>query len=184
MSDKAIFKFNSGQIALICSKCRTIIKEGKDLTKMEFKALKGEVKLPPQYCDKHKKIKPNKKINTENINNSSAKVIFEIENYLKPFKKKKICLIIRAIEEGFKVVMDKYGYVTSPNWEDSFDIYQNINNLIVENLFDISDSNGYPNAKRFVSIYMKETPNITIGEMALYFLIKRINFFDKERPLM
>lgn len=47
---EAIFKFNGGLGALLCSKCRVIIKTGKDFTEDEKKAMKGEINLPPQYC--------------------------------------------------------------------------------------------------------------------------------------
>ena len=55
--EKAIFKFNNGNGALLCSKCRVIIKTGKDFTEEEIKAIKSsleESKLPAQYCDKCK----------------------------------------------------------------------------------------------------------------------------------
>jgi hypothetical protein len=52
--DKAIFKFNGGNGALLCSKCNVIIKTGKDFTEEEKKALRGEKKLPAKYCDKCK----------------------------------------------------------------------------------------------------------------------------------
>lgn len=52
MKGKASFKFNNGNGALICSKCGVIIKEGRHFTEEEWKALRGEIKLPPQYCDK------------------------------------------------------------------------------------------------------------------------------------
>lgn len=54
MKSKAIFKFNNGNGALLCSKCRTIIKVGWQYTEEESKASSGELTLPPQYCDKHK----------------------------------------------------------------------------------------------------------------------------------
>ena len=50
----AIFKFNGGLGALLCSKCKVIIKTGKDFTEEEKKAIKGYIKLPPQYCEKCK----------------------------------------------------------------------------------------------------------------------------------
>lgn len=53
--EKAIFKFNGGLGALLCSKCRVIIKIGKDFTPEEHKAIKGYIKLPPQYCNKCKR---------------------------------------------------------------------------------------------------------------------------------
>lgn len=48
----AIFKFNNGNIALLCSKCRTIIKTGIELSNYEFLAFKGNVELASQYCTK------------------------------------------------------------------------------------------------------------------------------------
>jgi hypothetical protein len=52
--EKAIIKFNSSRLALLCSKCRTIIKEGIDFSYHEKEAAKGEKYLPPQYCEKCK----------------------------------------------------------------------------------------------------------------------------------
>jgi hypothetical protein len=52
--ETAIFKYNGGLGALLCSKCKVIIKIGKDFTEEENKAIKGYIKLPPQYCDKCK----------------------------------------------------------------------------------------------------------------------------------
>lgn len=54
--ETAIFKFNSGRGALLCSKCSVIIKVGKDFTEEEKENAWGgkRNKLPPQYCDKCK----------------------------------------------------------------------------------------------------------------------------------
>jgi len=52
--NKAVFKFNSGYGALLCSKCHVIIKTGQKMTEKEWKALRGEIDLPPQYCEKCK----------------------------------------------------------------------------------------------------------------------------------
>jgi len=59
--NKAIFKFNNGNGALLCSNCRVIIKTGKNYPTEEKEAAYGkENNLPAQYCDKCKKeIKPN-----------------------------------------------------------------------------------------------------------------------------
>ena len=51
---EAIFKFNNGNGALLCSKCRTIIKVGYQYNQLEKEASKGHATLPPQYCDKCK----------------------------------------------------------------------------------------------------------------------------------
>ena len=47
---KAIFKFNSGMGALLCSNCSTIIKTGNEFTDAEWQAMRGEVFLSPQKC--------------------------------------------------------------------------------------------------------------------------------------
>lgn len=53
-NDKAIIKFNGGNLALLCSKCRTIIKTGKDFTKEELDFVFEKGTLLPQYCEKCK----------------------------------------------------------------------------------------------------------------------------------
>jgi hypothetical protein len=55
MMEKAIIKYNGGSLALLCSKCKVIIKTGKDFTKeeLEFTLTKGK-HLDPQYCEKCK----------------------------------------------------------------------------------------------------------------------------------
>jgi hypothetical protein len=50
--EKAIFKFNGGLGALLCSKCRTIIKTGSQMTDQEKNAMKGLELLPPAFCSK------------------------------------------------------------------------------------------------------------------------------------
>lgn len=49
--DRADFKYNGGAGALLCSKCRVIIKIGKDYTDKEKLASRGKITLPPQYCN-------------------------------------------------------------------------------------------------------------------------------------
>lgn len=51
---KAIFKFNNGKGALLCSKCHVIIKTGDQFTELENLAIKGTISLIAQYCDEHK----------------------------------------------------------------------------------------------------------------------------------
>ena len=48
--EKAIIKFNGGRLALLCSNCSVIIKEGKDFTKEERAFALDEGHLPPQFC--------------------------------------------------------------------------------------------------------------------------------------
>jgi len=59
---KAIFKFNGGQGALLCSKCSKIIKTGKQMSKKEIAAMKGEQHLDAQYCEDCGGQKPEPKI--------------------------------------------------------------------------------------------------------------------------
>lgn len=51
MTGKAIMKFNGGIGAILCSRCKVIIKTGKDFTQEEWKAMRGELKLESQFCD-------------------------------------------------------------------------------------------------------------------------------------
>lgn len=50
--EKALIKFNGGNLALLCSGCRVIIKTGKDFTEEEiqFAITKGK-HLDPLYCE-------------------------------------------------------------------------------------------------------------------------------------
>lgn len=48
---EAIFKFNNGNLAILCSGCRAIIKTGVDFTDEETKACRGERPLTAQYCE-------------------------------------------------------------------------------------------------------------------------------------
>lgn len=52
MKRKAIFKYNNGLLALLCSKCNTIIKTGKDFTPNELLSCQGKKYMKPQYCNK------------------------------------------------------------------------------------------------------------------------------------
>ena len=55
IEEKAIIKFNGGNLAMLCNDCRAIIKTGKDFTseEMEFALTKGK-HLDAQYCEKCK----------------------------------------------------------------------------------------------------------------------------------
>jgi hypothetical protein len=52
--EKAIVKFNGGNVAILCSKCRVIIKTGKDFTEEELKFVFEKGQLLPRYCEKCK----------------------------------------------------------------------------------------------------------------------------------
>ncbi len=49
--EKAIVKFNGGDLALLCNDCRTIIKTGVDFTEEEIDFAFKDGHLDPQYCD-------------------------------------------------------------------------------------------------------------------------------------
>jgi hypothetical protein len=53
--EKALVKFNGGNLAMLCSSCYVIIKTGRDFTpeEMEFTLTKGK-HLDPQYCEECK----------------------------------------------------------------------------------------------------------------------------------
>lgn len=53
---KAIFKFNGGRGALLCSNCSVVIKTGKDFTEQEWAALRGETNVESNYCDSCKDV--------------------------------------------------------------------------------------------------------------------------------
>ena len=48
---KAIVKLDGGKISLLCSKCRVILKSGKDLMEEEIEKIFTN-QLTAQYCDK------------------------------------------------------------------------------------------------------------------------------------
>ncbi len=50
IEDKCIIKFNNGLGAILCSKCRTIIKTGVDFSEEEKMAMRGNFELPAQFC--------------------------------------------------------------------------------------------------------------------------------------
>jgi hypothetical protein len=52
--EKAIIKFNGGNLAMLCSNCRTIIKTGKDFTPEEMEYALKSKHLDPQYCEQCK----------------------------------------------------------------------------------------------------------------------------------
>jgi len=52
---KALFRFNGGKGALLCSNCSVIIKTGKDFTENELAALRGEIQIQSAYCDECQK---------------------------------------------------------------------------------------------------------------------------------
>jgi len=50
--NEAIFKFNSGMGAILCSECRTILKTGYQYSELEKQASRGKVQLEAYYCEK------------------------------------------------------------------------------------------------------------------------------------
>jgi hypothetical protein len=51
-TNKAILKFNNGNLAILCSDCSKILKTGKEFNKEELLYAIGELHyLSPQFCD-------------------------------------------------------------------------------------------------------------------------------------
>jgi NAD-dependent SIR2 family protein deacetylase len=50
--EKAVFKFNGGLGAILCSNCYVIIKTGKDFSSSEKSGMHGKKYIKPQYCEK------------------------------------------------------------------------------------------------------------------------------------
>lgn len=47
----AKFKFNNGNMAILCSNCDKIVKTGKDFTEQEWAALEGKGDIASVYCE-------------------------------------------------------------------------------------------------------------------------------------
>lgn len=52
MRNKGLFKFNNGNLAILCANCNVIIKTGIYFTSDELLACQGMKYLKPQYCNK------------------------------------------------------------------------------------------------------------------------------------
>lgn len=50
----AKFKFNNGNMAILCSNCDKIVKTGKDFTEQEWAAMEGKGDVKSVYCDECK----------------------------------------------------------------------------------------------------------------------------------
>ena len=48
---KAIFKWNGGAGALLCSRCSVIMRTYKDFSEDEKLGFTGEKRIPAKYCD-------------------------------------------------------------------------------------------------------------------------------------
>jgi len=66
---RAVFKFNSGQLAILCSNCSVIIKIGKDFSEKEKEAAGGDGSLEPQYCSSECKKEFLKNLINERLSN-------------------------------------------------------------------------------------------------------------------
>ena len=64
----AKFKFNNGNMAILCSNCDKIVKTGKDFTEQEWKALEGKGEIESVFCEdcKDKVVDFDKIISTPN----------------------------------------------------------------------------------------------------------------------
>lgn len=115
--EKALFKYNSGHGALLCSDCRKILKTGWEFNEEELAAIKGHAHLPPQYCLRCKLI------NELRENNIDWKQRIEVRDDIKyrvvtiqpPFPLEVLDVIQNSDVKS-------YGYLTQDG-EQSIDIY-------------------------------------------------------------
>ena len=75
MKNKCVFKYNSGNLSLNCSKCSKIIKVGYEFTEEELKACQGKsgFHIPPQYCEQCKSIEDERNTRKNKIRSNSIK---------------------------------------------------------------------------------------------------------------
>lgn len=52
----AKFKFNNGNMAILCSNCDKVVKTGKDFTEQEWAAMEGKGNVKSIYCDSCKDV--------------------------------------------------------------------------------------------------------------------------------
>jgi hypothetical protein len=57
--NRAMFKYNGGKGALLCSECRVILKTGNQYNELEKAASRGKIELEAHYCEK---CKPKKQV--------------------------------------------------------------------------------------------------------------------------
>lgn len=57
--NRAMFKYNGGKGALLCSECRVILKTGSQYSELEKQASRGKIQLEAYYCEK---CKPKKQV--------------------------------------------------------------------------------------------------------------------------
>jgi hypothetical protein len=97
-------------------------------------------------------------------------------------------LLKEAIRNGFHEQRED-GKLISPDWKDSFKIYQDIISVIGKELFDVQDDDGFPKARIFIDTFMsgceherikyetsytiveeKENTEITINDIVLNYV--------------
>lgn len=123
---KAIFKYNSGNGAILCNKCYTIIKTLSDFTDLELKAMKGEISLSAMYCDKCIKFRP--KITRYNDFVNAYNNIILHEDNLKYIRKGQALMNYLA-----EVWYDEYKRISSLNYYDNDDIDCYYNDELINN---------------------------------------------------
>lgn len=58
-------------------------------------------------------------------------------------------------------------------WDKSYILHIKVYKAITENLFDVSDENGFPKAKAFIDVFLPEKEYyITIGEIAKIYIFR------------
>jgi hypothetical protein len=197
--NKAIFKFNNGLAALLCSKCSKIIKIGQNFNEHELNALKGISNLPQQFCDSCS----NKEIT--NIETELNNLIIPKNDYndyfkfLKVFKFKKLNNIIYSPLLNVNIPETKTNNVSDikqqkrlfiTKFDDDNNIYFNLDILNItdfdNNSFDNTNDNNNnldmtndndlnkTNLSHFIQNYDKDKLKLLI------FFLKRYTFLHRK----
>lgn len=114
---KALFKFNGGRGALLCSGCRVILKTGDKFTDEEIEAIKGYAVIPAQYCLKCKLINA---LNENDIEWKEKIVTLDNVKYKVVSFQPPLPLEVLDVIENADV--NAYGYLTLDG-EQGIDVY-------------------------------------------------------------
>jgi len=114
---KAIFKYNSGHGALLCSSCRKILKTGWEFNEDELAAIKGHAQMPAQYCLRCNLINA---LNEHGIKwKQDIKVLDDVKYKVVTFQPPFPLEVLDVIQEAD---VKSYGYLTFDG-ETGIDIY-------------------------------------------------------------
>jgi ferredoxin len=116
-TNKALFKYNGGRGALLCSMCRVILKTGDQFTEEEIEAIKGHAIMEPQYCLKCQLIQALNEIDKEWKESVTVRddVKYRVIRFAPPFPDKVLDIITQPD-------VTCYGFLTT-QFEQGIDVY-------------------------------------------------------------